>query len=345
MTDVIQPDLQSLAKMSAVVGRDIALVQGAGGNSSAKLGDVLWVKASGTWLADAESRAIFVPVDLAVARQAIVRSDENIPALPLADIDARLRPSIETSLHALMPHRVVLHVHGVNSIAWSVLVGGEAGMAERLTGLRWSFLPYCRPGVPLSQALTRVVERDRPDVLLLGNHGLVVGAGDADSAHDMVCEVERRLDLATRTCPAPNLERLDSLAAGTVYRPAGFPECHWTALDPWSLSVAVGGSLYPDHPVFLGPGAYALAEGETPAALAERMTAQGVAVPACILVPGAGALIRRDLPPGTEAMLRCLGLVTSRLPVGAAIRYLTFEEEGALLNWDAEKYRRSLART
>jgi rhamnose utilization protein RhaD (predicted bifunctional aldolase and dehydrogenase) len=344
MTDVTQPDLQSLVKMSAMVGRDIALVQGAGGNSSAKLGEVLWVKASGTWLADADSRSIFVPVDLAVARQAILRNDENIPALPRADVDKKLRPSIETSLHALMPHRIVLHVHGVNSIAWSVLEAGAAGMAERLEGLHWSFMPYCRPGVPLSQALSRVVERDRPDVLLLGNHGLVVGAGDADSAHDLVREVERRLDLVPRACPAPDLERMNSLAVGTMYRPAGFPECHWTALDPWSLSVAVGGSLYPDHPVFLGPGAYALAEGETPAALAERMTAQGVAVPACILVPGAGALIRRDLPLGAEAMLRCLGLVTARLPIGAAIRYLTFAEEGALLNWDAEKYRRSLAR-
>ena len=344
MTDATQADLQSLMKMSAVVGRDIALVQGAGGNSSVKLGDVLWVKASGTWLADAESHAIFVPVDLTVARQAIVRNDENIPAVPLADIDSKLRPSIETSLHALMPHRVVLHVHGVNSIAWSVLMGGEAGMAERLEGLRWSFMPYCRPGVPLSQALSRVVERDRPDVLLLGNHGLVVGAGDAGSAQDVVREVEQRLDLVPRACPAPNVGRLETLAGGTVYRPAGFPECHWTALDPWSLSVAVGGSLYPDHPVFLGPGAYALGEKETPAILAERMTAQGVAVPACILVSSAGALIRRDLPPGAEQMLRCLGLVTSRLPPGAAIRYLTFEEEGALLNWDAEKYRQSLAR-
>jgi len=344
MTHVTQPELQSLAEMSAVVGRDITLVQGAGGNSSAKLGDVLWVKASGTWLADAESRAIFVPVDLAVARQAIIRSDETIPALLLADIDARLRPSIETSLHALMPHRVVLHVHGVNSISWSVLVDGESGTAKRLEGIHWSFLPYCRPGVPLSQALTGVVERDRPDVLLLGNHGLVVGADDAESAYGLVRDVERRLALAPRHCAAPDLGRLESLAERTVYRPAGYPECHWTAVDSWSLSVAVGGSLYPDHPVFLGPGAYALGEEETPSTLAERMTAQGVAVPACILVPGAGALIRRDLPPGAEAMLRCLGLVTARLPVDAAVRYLTFEEEGALLDWDAEKYRRSLAR-
>ena len=43
-------------------------------------------------------------------------------------------------------------------------------------------------------------------------------------------------------------------------------------------------------------------------------------------------------------MLRCLGLVTARLPVGAELRYLTGADESALLDWDAEHYRKSLAR-
>lgn len=42
--------LNELRRMSARVGSNILLVQGAGGNSSVKDGDVLWVKASGTWL-------------------------------------------------------------------------------------------------------------------------------------------------------------------------------------------------------------------------------------------------------------------------------------------------------
>jgi hypothetical protein len=54
--------------MSARVGRNMLLVQGAGGNSSIKDGDVLWVKASGTWLADADAKDIFVPVSLGAAR-------------------------------------------------------------------------------------------------------------------------------------------------------------------------------------------------------------------------------------------------------------------------------------
>ncbi|MFN5457452.1 class II aldolase/adducin family protein, partial [Bradyrhizobium sp.] len=109
-------DLMALREMSARVGRDMSMVQGAGGNSSLKDGDLLWVKASGTWLSDAAEKDIFVPVLLPAALEALARDDERIPlAAP-----GNLRASIETSLHALMPHRVVLHVHSVNTIAWAV---------------------------------------------------------------------------------------------------------------------------------------------------------------------------------------------------------------------------------
>jgi rhamnose utilization protein RhaD (predicted bifunctional aldolase and dehydrogenase) len=52
--------LNDLRRMSARVGKNILLTQAAGGNSSIKLGDVLWVKASGAWLADAEDKDVFL---------------------------------------------------------------------------------------------------------------------------------------------------------------------------------------------------------------------------------------------------------------------------------------------
>lgn len=340
--DLDHPDLRSLVRVSRTIGRDVTLVQGAGGNSSVKRDNVLWVKASGTWLADAGDKQIFVPVDLAAARQAIIDNQEKIPALDHPDVKTSMRPSIETSLHALIPHRCVLHVHGVNSIAWAVLDDARAEMADRLAGLRWAFLAYCRPGVPLSQALAQLIARDRPDVLILGNHGLVVGADDADAALALVREVERRLALTPRAGAAPDPARLAALAAGSDYRPSGFAECHRAALDPWSLKIAAGGALYPDHVVFLGSGAYVPADGETPETLAPRAASRDVPSPPILLVPQAGCLIRRDLPAGAEEITRCLGLVAERIPEGATVRYLSPAEAAALLDWDAERYRKSL---
>ena len=89
-----------------------------------------------------------------------------------------MRPSIETSLHALLPHRLVIHVHSVNLIAWAVRADGRAELDRRLAGLSWAWIPYVRPGLPLTPALAAILRDRRPDVLVLQNHGLVVGAAD-----------------------------------------------------------------------------------------------------------------------------------------------------------------------
>ncbi len=327
-------DLSGLARMSAAVGADITLVQGAGGNSSVKEDGVLWVKASGTWLADAERRPIFVAVDLERARRAIADGDERIPAL---DPDAPLRPSIETSLHALMPHRAVLHVHGVNTLVWAVRPDAQPELARRLAGMAWAWVPYRRPGVPLSVAVAEAVAGRCPDVLVLANHGLVVGADDSDAAAALARAVEARLRLPARAAPPADPARLAALAQGHGYRPAAHDDSHGPATDPDSLAVAIEGSLYPDHVVFLGPGALAAAPGPT------LDGALAAARAPCILVIGLGTLVRSDLSPGAEAMLRCLGLVTARVPPGTPVRYLTAQDEAALLSWDAERYRQALA--
>src|SRR6266536_981296 len=189
--------LNELRRMSARVGRNILLVQGAGGNSSVKHGDVLWVKASGTWLADAEDKDIFVPVSLSGARAALANGDERMPLAP-GHAESSLRASIETSLHALMPHPVVLHVHSVNTIAWSVRSDAGDEFAARLRGLAWRRLEYHHPGLPLAQAVRQSLAQGPADVLILGNHGLVVGAATCEAAEELVADVEPRLALEPR---------------------------------------------------------------------------------------------------------------------------------------------------
>ena len=326
--------------MSARVGNDILLVQGAGGNSSIKQDDVLWVKASGTWLADAEHNDIFVPVALSAARSALAQGDERVPLTP--DANTTLRASIETSLHALMPHRIVLHVHSVNTIAWAVRTDARDEFARRLDGLAWCYLDYHHPGLPLARAVSAVMAQDAVDVLILGNHGLVVGAATCDAAEALVAEVEKRLALEPRSAPAADHDALRKICAGTDYRLPQDPRGHSIATDRYARTIATGGSLYPDHVVFLGPGLPVLEQHENLNVMITQALAEGLPPPGALLVPEIGSLIRNDASNGAEAMLTCLALVTSRLPLSAEVTYLTAENEQALLNWDAERYRRQL---
>ncbi len=321
------PEFRALRRYSAVIGADAALVQGAGGNVSLKRDGVLWVKASGTWLARAEAQDIMVPVALdpllaAIYADDAVAMEDAARFVPAARNPAGLRPSIETTMHALLPHPVVVHVHCVETIAWSCRTDAATALAPLLAGLAWSFVPYVRPGAPLARAM-RLRPGARPDVIVLGNHGLVVGAGNTAAAAALVAEVATRLRRSPRAAPPPGLL---PLLAG--YRPAADARTHGVATDPRALAVARRGSLYPDHVIFLGRGI-----GEPPARDA-----------ALLAVAGCGVLLRADASAGAVALARCLADVTARLDPAEDLRVLTADEEAALLGWDAEQYRQSLDR-
>ena len=102
---------QTVESFCTTIGSNPMLVQGAGGNISWKDGDTLWVKASGMWMVDAEKKDIFVPVDLKKIKKEIAKTNYSVDIQTLAL--SELRPSIETILHGLMPHKIVLHVHAV----------------------------------------------------------------------------------------------------------------------------------------------------------------------------------------------------------------------------------------
>ena len=102
---------KEINQFCAQLGQDPLMVQGAGGNVSWKEDNALWVKASGTWLAHADKKDIFVPVNLPDLNKSIVA--QRFDASPKLIGDHQLRPSIDTIFHALMPQIIVVHLHVV----------------------------------------------------------------------------------------------------------------------------------------------------------------------------------------------------------------------------------------
>lgn len=113
--------LLGLRELSARIGSNSLLVQASTGNTSIKIDDELWIKASGKWLIDAYCDDFLIPVKLARAKRCL---SENA-AIPEtgAPSGVGLRASIETAMHAVLPQKVVVHVHSVNTIAWAVRRG------------------------------------------------------------------------------------------------------------------------------------------------------------------------------------------------------------------------------
>lgn len=330
--------LKSLIDLSAELGRDIHLVQGAGGNVSLKIDEDLWVKASGTWLADSKRAPIFARLDLQGVRRKLKDGEDDFSTCLREQ--SGLRPSIETSLHALLPHAVVVHVHSINAIYWGVLPARRAEIAERLTGLSWQWVDYVRPGLPLTRAIERAMAR-QPDcnVLLLANHGIVVGGDTVQEVRVLLHEVERRLHTSSREFqPGNMLAELDTLLPPGSRLPAN-AIVHALASDPDARRFARG-VLYPDHAVFLGTALPEVCMTE-----AASLAATLAAPPYCAIVVDMGVALGEGCTPGAEAMLECLALLSRKLSRSDRLRFLTEIEVGELLGWDAEAQRKNMTRS
>lgn len=341
MTSFEDPDLRELLDLTARLGRDRLVVQGPGGNISLKRDAVMWVKASGTWMMDALARPILVPVDFAAVRSALAAGDpscETCSEFVRHDlVRSPLRPSIETTLHAIMPHKVVLHVHCVETISLACLSNARERLAKPLAGLQWAFVPYVRPGPSLARMMAELLT-GATNVVVLGKHGLVVAGDSVAEAAQLRADVSRRLARVARAAPTVDREALRK-AVDTGYHMAADDELHAVATDPVSLAAARRGSLYPDHVVFLGPGIIATAGRETAADAARRVGRPDAPL---VIVPGVGVLLHDSATSSARALARCLADVTCRLAGDDPVEPLSAADEAQLIDWDAEKYRQSL---
>lgn len=336
------PEYGALCRASADIGADPMLIQAAGGNTSIKDGDVMWIKASGTLLADALNKDIFVSVDLPDMRRAVAagegRADQ--PA-EFALVQGGLRPSIETSLHAVFGQKVVMHAHCVHTLAHAVRKDCKALMQAPLDGLNWGIVDYVKPGANLAR-LVSAVAKGPVNVVVLQNHGIIVAGDTVEETYALMMDVHERLRIDPSAPVAPDLTALASLTEGSGYTLPDYALLHQLALDPARLKQATGGSLYPDHVIFCGIGATALLDGETPDQAAAKLVNAGAPAPAFLIVPGKGVVVRRDASEANHALIRCLVDVLLRVPADADLNYLTDAQNFELLNWDAEKYRSTL---
>lgn len=327
---IAPPDINELRKLSVKLGHDPSLVQAASGNTSIKLGGELWIKASGKWLADAACDEIFVPVNRTT----------------LEANGGKLSPSIETAMHAALPHQVVIHVHSVNTISWAVREDGLENVSERLSDLPWAWIPYVPSGQPLASEIQRARSQSSrnqpPDIFILANHGLVVAADDCDSAEALLAEVERRLDIAPRTSPAPNRAHLAAMARGSGFHAPAESEVHCLGTDFCSRGILAGGTIYPCHALFLGPATAECDPFEPVSHAVERYERLYGSRPSNIAVQGEGLLVTDDITVTQMQVLIGLAQVIQRIEPDAPVHYLTDLETAEIMSTDAYRYRENV---
>lgn len=342
-----------LIDYSRKYGADAALVNAGGGNTSAKDGDVMYVKCSGTALKDAGPDS-FARMDLAALRSILTRkypdTDREREAAFLADIMAarcpgeqNKRPSVETLLHAIFPQKYVLHLHPalVNGLTCSR--GGQV-LAREIFGEDVVWIPACRPGYILAMLMNDRFRSSHKEinVVLLENHGVFFAADSAEQLAALLDDMMSRLSARIRQQPDVVTDAPDPGYGERLARLGGF-DC-WHFIGGCSSAEFAADReaardmmtpFDPDQVVYCGAAAQFIDDVDKVSSIAAKV----------VIVRGVGFYtFGKDAKSARNAMLLTADsmkiAVYARSFGGAA--HLSDELVDFLVHWEAESYRQKV---
>ena len=201
----IAEDLALRTYTTRLLGSDPLLVLHGGGNTSVKTEmadllsethEVLCVKGSGWDMGTIEPAGLPAVKlkPLRRLRQLDKLADEDMVNFQRVNLlDSRApNPSVETLLHAFLPHKFIDHTHAAAVLSLVDQPNGEELVVE-VYGGSMGLVPYAIPGFGLAKLAAQVYEA-RPDVegLILHKHGIFTFGADAREAYErMIAHVSR----------------------------------------------------------------------------------------------------------------------------------------------------------
>jgi len=197
----VNADLAVRTYTTRLLGSDPKMVLHGGGNTSVKttvkdqLGEdveVICIKGSG-W-----DMGVIEPAGLPAVRLEPLRklrkldklSDEdmvNYQRINLLDSSAP-NPSVETLLHAFLPHKFIDHVHSTAVLALTDQPDNKA-LVQEVYGTRVAYVPYTIPGFALAKSVADVFDKNpKVEGLVLLQHGIFTVGDTAQQAYGRMIE-------------------------------------------------------------------------------------------------------------------------------------------------------------
>jgi rhamnose utilization protein RhaD (predicted bifunctional aldolase and dehydrogenase) len=199
--------ISELVEISRFFGRNKEYVIAGGGNTSYKDKDTIWIKASGTSLADINEEG-FVSLSRDKLRKISEKSYSQNPNMREKQVKDDLaeavigpegkRPSVETSMHEIIDYPFIVHTHPtlVNSMLCSKK---SKTLSRKILGKKALFIEYTDPGYVLFKKVHDKLKdyRERfssePSVILLQNHGIFVSGNTVEEIKSIYSDVENDL--------------------------------------------------------------------------------------------------------------------------------------------------------
>ena len=317
--------------LSNWIGRDFNLVQGSGGNVSVKIQDnLMLVKASGVSLSSVGLNSGYCSVQLCPRD----RSSKSSGPFFLSSDDTSLRPSLETSFHALLDWRFVAHVHPSSLMP---ALCSDLSQLRRLIagcGYKVEVVEYIKPGIELALAINKLICRNGlAQVYLLRNHGVIVGADRGAEVIDLIGSI---VSFGARRRFNSEVELGESVGEK---RTSGMMEVQndlvrSLALDDISYDIAINSRCMfsPDQAVFLYD---VLTQNAEEFLNDSRFDAA--------IIKGQGVFVRPDRSWQFIQNLKAYADVLTYMPRNyEMLARLSDTQIRELVTWDAEIYRKEL---
>lgn len=169
--------INSFIDLTREFGNNIFYVQAGGGNSSIKVDNSLYIKASGTVFRDANKNNLSVLDEC--GSQVYKKGFSN------------LKPSMEFSFHLALKSKYVFHLHCLRSTLISI-VDKEPALVDIMhkKGINVTPIKYINPGHDLGEHIRNLNILDFEGILLLKNHGVIIFANSLERIKNITSLLE-----------------------------------------------------------------------------------------------------------------------------------------------------------
>lgn len=324
--------LEELKVVSERMGNNLDLIQANGGNTSIKIDDYIIIKGSGKELSKANVENIFAKVTIKT-KGSIKKEVKQKIELDNHNKYIGLKPSIELPLHLLMSAKVVLHSHPIDLITLTLLSDGKKKIKKLLKDFNWIWIDYYKPGNELADAVNKSLKKQKADIIILQNHGLVVGGESPIEAEKLQTELLEKIRLKKRDYSFNNLYQLKALKEKypNLIKIPKYEVIHSIATDEWSQKLSQKNSHCPDHAVFCGIRPPIINNTKQDFnKLSEEHS--------YVILKNVGVIILKNSN-AIEALLRSQAEIFLKIPINNKVKLLTDTQCMDLINWDAEKLR------
>ncbi len=203
--------LADYLKYSKKLGGDPAFCQGAGGNTSVKINNSLYVKSSGVLLKNLKKNSGYVCCDFLPLKKFFSKpfpinsqweNKFNQEALKNLNLKKSFgSPSIETGLHAIINSPYIFHTHNAYANIFNFMRSGEKLLKNIFTNGEILVIGYRSPGIGLARELhiKQKQLKSLPAVIFLKNHGLITHGKSAKEAYNLTLQATKKIQAYLKT--------------------------------------------------------------------------------------------------------------------------------------------------